>query len=72
MTCGCCQPDSDFSLRHYAVTDSHGNETGMKLYKKISVDAVGTEEEDEATREVNESGNAMQVLVPPPVYTLSR
>jgi hypothetical protein len=51
------------------VTDSNGNETGMKL-KKISVDPpLGTMEEEEATREINEIGNAMQV--PPTVYTSS-
>jgi hypothetical protein len=33
----------EFFIR--SVTDSHGNETGMKRYKKISVDPVGTEED---------------------------
>ena len=66
VTCGCCRPDSDFSLRLSPVTDSNGNETGMKLNRKISVDPpLGTTEEEEATREINEIGNAMQV--PPPL-----
>jgi hypothetical protein len=66
VTCGCCRPDSDFSLRPSPVTDSNGNETGMKLNRKISVDPPqGTTEEEEATREINEIGNAMQV--PPPL-----
>ena len=46
-----------------AVTGAHGNETGMKLKKQISVDPVVTEEEEGATlEEINETGNAMQVL----------
>ena len=48
------------------MTDSNGNETGMKLNRKISIDPpLGTTEEEEATRESNEIGNAMQV--PPPL-----
>jgi len=46
-----------------AVTGAHGNETGMKLKKQISVDPVVTEEDEGATLgEINETGNAMQVL----------
>ena len=46
-----------------AVTGAHGNETGMKLKKQISVNPVVTEEEEGATlEEINETGNAMQVL----------
>ena len=66
VTCGCCRPDSDFSLRPSPVTDSNGNETGMTLNNKRPVDRppLGTAEEDEATREINEIGNAMQVFPP--------
>jgi hypothetical protein len=39
------------------------NKTGMKLKKQISVDPVETGEEEGATLgEINEIGNAMQVL----------
>ncbi len=45
------------------MTGAHGNETGMKLKKQISVNPVVTEEEEGATlEEINETGNAMQVL----------
>jgi hypothetical protein len=39
------------------------NKAGMKLKKQISIDPVGTGEEEGATLgELNETGNAMQVL----------
>ncbi len=42
---------------------AHGIEKGMKLKKQISVDPVVTEEDEGATlAEINETGNAMQVL----------
>ena len=77
MTCGCCQQpsklnrqdhsnlqkiDSNNFIRPSSVTGAR-NKTRMKLKKQISVDPVGTGEEEGATLgEINETGDAMQVL----------
>jgi hypothetical protein len=55
--------NSCFRRQEGLSTVAHGNETGMKLKKQISVDPVVTEEDEGATlAEINETGNAMQVL----------